>query len=59
MYERRGDLESRRTHPSEGTLIAWRRLPDGSYEKTIHSEGIVHPSALPAVAIDLAVLFDN
>jgi Uma2 family endonuclease len=57
VYQQRGDLEIWRIHPYERTLTAWRRLPDGSYEEVIFSEGIVHPVALPGVEIDLAVLF--
>ena len=57
-YRRRGDLEIWRIHPYERTLIAWRRQPDGSYAETVHTGGVVvHPIALPSVAIDLATLF--
>lgn len=56
-YQRRGDTEIWRLHPSERTLTAWRRQPDGSYEETIYRGGIVRPVALPGVAIDLDVLF--
>ena len=33
VYQQRGDLEIWRIHPYERTLTAWRRLPDGSYER--------------------------
>jgi Uma2 family endonuclease len=56
-YQRRGDLEIWRIHPYEFTLTAWRRQPDGSYLETRYTGGIVHPVALPGVAIDLDVLF--
>lgn len=56
-YQRRGDLEIWRIHPYERTLTAWRRQPDGSYTETIFTSGIVHPIALPNVAIDLDALF--
>ena len=56
-YQARGDLEIWRIHPYERTLTAWRRQPDGSYGETVHREGVVHPMALPDVAIDLAALF--
>jgi len=56
-YRRRGDLEIWRIHPYERTLTAWRRQPDGSYAETLHTGGVVHPVALPGVAIDLAALF--
>ena len=59
VYQQRGDLEIWRIHPYERTLTAWRRLPDGSYDETIHREGVVSPTALPGVEIDLAALFDN
>ena len=48
-----------RIHPYERTLTAWRRLPDGSYDETVHHEGVVSPTALPGVEIDLAALFDK
>lgn len=57
VYQQRGDLEIWRIHPYERTLTAWRRLPDGSYEEAVFSEGVVHPVALPSVGIDLAALF--
>src|ERR687898_2437526 len=53
VYQQRGDLEIWRIHPYERTLTAWRRLPNGSYQETIHREGVVKPAALPGVAIDL------
>ena len=59
VYQQRGDLEIWRIHPYERTLTAWRRLPDGSYDETIHHEGVVSPTALPSVEIDLAALFDD
>ena len=57
VYQQRGDLEIWRIHPYERTLTAWRRLPDGSYDETIHHEGVTRPTALPSVEIDLAALF--
>jgi Uma2 family endonuclease len=59
VYKQRGDLEIWRIHPYERTLTAWRRLSDGSYDETIHHEGVVSPTALPGVEIDLAALFDD
>ena len=59
VYQQRGDLEIWRIHPYERTLTAWRRQPDGSYQETIHREGVVTPAALPGVAIDLGALFDD
>jgi Uma2 family endonuclease len=59
VYKQRGDLEIWRIHPYERTLTAWRRLPDGSYDETIHHEGVVSPTALPGIEIDLTVLFDD
>ena len=58
VYQQRGDLEIWRIHSYERTLTAWRRQPDGSYEETMHREGIVSPTAPPGVEIDLAALFD-
>jgi Uma2 family endonuclease len=59
VYQQRGDLEIWRIHPYERTLTAWRRQPNGSYQETIHREGVVKPAALPGVAIDLGPLFDG
>ncbi len=56
-YQERGDFEIWRLHPFEGTLIAWRRRPDGGYDRTIHRSGTVQPAALPNVTIDLDALF--
>jgi Uma2 family endonuclease len=58
VYQQRGDLEIWRIHPYERTLTAWRRQLDGSYDETIHREGVVSSTVLPGVAIDLAALFD-
>ena len=57
VYQQRGDLEIWSIHPYERMLTAWRRLPDGSYEEAVFSEGVVNPVALPGVGIDLAALF--
>jgi Uma2 family endonuclease len=57
VYKRRGDREIWLIHPYERTLTAWRRMPDGSYEESVHREGVMEPSALPNAAIDLAELF--
>ena len=56
-YRARGDAEIWRLHPFARTLTAWRRQSDGSYEETMHRGGVVHPVALPGVAIDLDALF--
>lgn len=58
-YQARGDLEIWRIHPYEKTLTVWRRQPDGTYEETVHQEGMVRPAALPGVAIDLAELLES
>jgi Uma2 family endonuclease len=57
-YRQRGDLEIWGIHPYERMLTAWCRRPDGSYEETIYRKGIVRPTALPGVEIDLAALFE-
>lgn len=59
VYQQRGDLEIWRIHRYERTITAWRRLSDGSYNETIHHEGVVSPTALPGVEIDPAALFDD
>lgn len=56
-YQTRGDAEIWRLHPFERTLIAWRRRPDGSYEETTQTTGVVELAALPGVRIDLDALF--
>jgi Uma2 family endonuclease len=56
-YKARGDLEIWRLHPFERTLTAWRRQPDGSYEETLYHSGLVQPTTLPGVTIDLDALF--
>jgi Uma2 family endonuclease len=56
-YQRRGDQEIWRIHPYDRTLTTWVRQPNGSYAETTYTEGVVHPVALPGVAIDLAALF--
>ena len=52
-YQRRGDLEIWRIHPYDRTLTAWRRQPDGSYNESVYTGGVVNPIALPNVTIDL------
>ena len=56
-YRERGDEEIWYLHPFDRTLTAWRRQPDGTYQKSIHRGEVVHPVALPGVAIDLDELF--
>jgi Uma2 family endonuclease len=56
-YRRRGDLEIWRMHPYERTLRAWIRQSDGSYSERLYTSGMVQPSALPGVSIDLDELF--
>lgn len=59
VYQQRGDHEIWRIHPYERTLTSWRRQADAAYDETLHREGVVHPVALPGVAIDLAELFER
>ena len=56
-YQRRGDAEIWLLHPYRKTLTAYRRQPDGTYTETQHQAGVIAPSALPGVTIDLARLF--
>jgi len=56
-YQRRGDLEIWLIHPYERTLTSWTRQPDSSYQQVVHRDGIVTPTALPDVTIDLTELF--
>ena len=59
VYQQRGDLEIWRIHPYERTLTSWQRLPDGSYQETMHRGGIIALVALPGVTIDLGALLDT
>jgi Uma2 family endonuclease len=59
VYKQRGDSEIWLVHPYERTVTAWVRQSDGSYTETVYREGVVSPSALPGVTIDLAALFDG
>lgn len=56
-YQRRGDHEIWRLHPFERTLTAWRRRPDGQYDRLEYQGGTVDLVALPGVRIDLDALF--
>jgi Uma2 family endonuclease len=56
-YMDRGHMEIWRLHPFERTLTAWVRRPDGTYAQAVHRGGIIRPTYLPAVGIDLDVLF--
>jgi Uma2 family endonuclease len=57
QYKARGDREIWRIHPYDRILTAWVRQDDGSYVETIHRGGVVRPTTLPNVEIDLALLF--
>jgi len=59
VYQQRGDREIWRIHPYERTLTSWRRQTDGPYDEALFREGMIHPVALPGVAIDLAELFER
>jgi Uma2 family endonuclease len=56
-YRRRGDLEIWRLHPYDRTLTVWIRRKDGGYDERILLGGNVSPVHLPAVTINLDVLF--
>jgi hypothetical protein len=56
-YRARGDREIWRLHPHERTLTSWVQQADGSYAETRYTAGIVRPTFLPGVAIDLDALF--
>ena len=59
VYQERGDVEIWRLHPFDRTLTVWRRRPDGSYEQSVHTAGLVTPVALPGVTIDLDALITS
>jgi Uma2 family endonuclease len=52
-YRARGDQEIWRIHPFERIVTAWRRQPDGSYQESHHTGGLLVLWALPHVTIDL------
>ncbi len=56
-YQRRGDYEIWRLHPFERSLIAWRRRPDGGYDRSEYQGGTVELVTLPGVRNDLEVNF--
>lgn len=56
-YQRRGDREIWWLHPSERTLTAWRRQPDGGYAEATQTGGVARPAFLPDVAVDLDARF--
>ncbi|SRR5581483_392689 len=56
--QERGDLEIWRVHPYDRTVTSWIREPNGGYRESLHTQGIVHPAALPGVSIDLDTVFD-
>jgi Uma2 family endonuclease len=58
VYRQREDLHVWRIHPYEHTLITWVRQPDGIYVETLYTSGIVRPTALPNVVVNLDALFD-
>jgi Uma2 family endonuclease len=58
-YKQRGDAEIWLLRPGDRTLIAWVRRSDGAYVEQVYRGGIVRPSALPNVTIDLDALFDR
>jgi Uma2 family endonuclease len=55
-YRRRGDLEIWFIHPLRRTLTIWRKREDGEYDEETVTTGIVRPTALPGVEIDLDAL---
>ena len=56
-YKARGDEEIWRLHPFERTVRIVRLQPDGTYEETIVTGGMVRLHALPEVTIELDELF--
>ena len=57
IYKARGDREIWFVHPFERTLTAWVRRPDGAYEETVHTGGIVESGALTGVRVAWRMLF--
>lgn len=59
IYRERGDFEIWFIHPSERTLTACRKQPDGSYTEEISQGGIVPVVSLSDVAVDFDALLDG
>lgn len=57
-YRARGDLGIWRVHPFERSVTMWRRRPDGEYDLTVVTGGIVALHAL-SVNVDLDALFNQ
>jgi Uma2 family endonuclease len=56
-YQRRGDAEIWLIHPYDHNLRAWVRQADGTYTESTYTGGVISPTALPGVSINLDELF--
>jgi Uma2 family endonuclease len=58
-YQERGDHEIWSVHPYARTLTSWVRQPDGAYEEVVRHSGLVAPSGVAGVTIDIGLLFSS
>jgi Uma2 family endonuclease len=56
-YLQRGDQEIWSIHPYARTLTSWVRQLDGTYNEVVRLSGLVTPSRLTGVGIDIGLLF--
>jgi Uma2 family endonuclease len=56
-YQARGDLKIWRLHPYDRTITAFRRTPEGAYERHEYRGGVVRCQSLPEIEIDFDDLF--
>jgi Uma2 family endonuclease len=56
-YQQRGDLEIWSVHPYARTLTSWVRQLDGTYEQVVRLSGLVTPSGVAGITIDIGLLF--
>ena len=58
-YQQRGDHEIWLIHPFDCWLLASVQQPDGSYTDNRYDGGVLAPTHVPNVSIDLDALFDR
>ncbi|MFM9107887.1 MAG: Uma2 family endonuclease [Chloroflexota bacterium] len=56
-YMLRGDAEIWLVLPERAEIVRWLRARDGGYAEDRIRAGVLHPAALPGVAVDLDALF--
>jgi Uma2 family endonuclease len=56
-YQERGDQEIWSVHPYARTLTSWVRQPDRTYDEVVRISGLVTPTHIAGVTIDIGLLF--